>query len=94
MKWEARATAYAHRNEHVLLFSPEFVEIRSISTGRIVQVLDGKDIRLLDDALVAQRGRKDQDAMNDRIVELVETQELNVTTPSSATSLAWDGWDL
>ena len=93
MKWETRATAYAHRNEHVLLFSPEYVEIRSISTGRIVQVLEGKDIRLLDDAVVVQRGQKHQDALHDRIVELVETQELNVTTPS-ATSLAWDAWDL
>jgi hypothetical protein len=31
----------------VLLFSPEFIEVRHIQTGRLVQVVSGTDIRMM-----------------------------------------------
>lgn len=59
--------SYARRNGHVLLFSPEFIEIRN-TTGRIVQVIEGKEIRALysgpytkkENPILAMRGNKDE----------------------------------
>ncbi|KAF8149926.1 hypothetical protein B0H34DRAFT_731762 [Crassisporium funariophilum] len=105
IKWETTAVSYAHRNGHIMLISPEFIEIRSITTGRIVQVIEGRDIRLLysgpymskdDPVLVAMRGGKnDKDGVSEKIVELTETEEITVRTPGSATvSSIWDEWDM
>jgi hypothetical protein len=68
IKWETKVVSYANRNGHVLLFSPGFIEIRNSTTGRIVQVIEGQDIRLMysgpytkkeNPILVAMRGNKD-----------------------------------
>lgn len=98
-------TSFAHRGNHVLLFSPDFVEVRNINTGRLVQVIEGTDQRLLhcgqeEDArnsiLIAMKGSKDdQDGVSDKITELVETVE--IATPSTATAPQehiWDEWDM
>ncbi|KAF8806960.1 hypothetical protein BYT27DRAFT_7101268 [Phlegmacium glaucopus] len=100
VKWETKAVSYTHRNGHILLISPEFIEVRNITTGRIVQVIEGHDIRLLssgphtsksDPVLVAMcGGREDQVSVSEKIVELNETQEI-VHSPQADT---WDGWDM
>jgi len=89
------------------------VEIRHIQTGRLVQVLEGEDIRLLYPGplpgekvtLIAMRdGTSDVPGPKDKIVELVETQELRgsssnssspMVTPRSeyAASDIWDMWE-
>jgi len=107
--WETKATAFAHRESHVLLFSSEFIEIRHISTGRLDQVIEGFDIRLLlhtnlkskssdDTLLVAMRGDKDdKDGVSDKIIELVQTSEITtIQTPmtSTPTESLWDEWDM
>jgi hypothetical protein len=65
IKWETKANSYAYRDGHILLISSEFIEIRNVTTGRIVQVIEDEDIRLLssgpntgkgDPVLVAMRG--------------------------------------
>ena len=104
IKWETKAISYATRNGHVLLVSPEFIEIRNITTGRIVQVIEGKDIRLLYSGpyigkdhpiLVAMRGGKDdQDGVSDKIVEMIETEEISLMTPTTEQASAWDEWDM
>lgn len=110
IKWEAQATSYAHRGGHVLLFSRQFIEIRHVATGRLVQIIDGLEIRLLytptttnsdDTILVAMRGEKDdKDGISEKIVQLVETSELPVTSaesqvPSSAIPAeVWEEWDM
>lgn len=77
-------------------------------TGRIVQVVEGVDIRLLysgfsgsdkdDRILVAVRGDKnDKDgSYPDRLVELIETVEYVPQTPASAVPPAdmWEEWDM
>ena len=103
IKWESQATSYAHRGVHVLLFSPQFIEIRDVTTGRLVQVIEANDLRLLhagpmedadDTILVAMTGEKDdQDGISDKIVELVETREIISAAPSAVPSL-WDEWDM
>ncbi|KAG6909050.1 hypothetical protein DXG01_002202 [Tephrocybe rancida] len=105
IKWESPATSFAHKGNHVFLISPQFIEIRNINTGSIVQVIEGEDIRLLhagrgkEEALVAMRGSKDdKDGASEKIVELVETAELTIATPMSAVAASgpsvWDEWDM
>lgn len=78
--------------------------MRNITTGRLVQVIEGADLRLLhcehkdenDTILIAKRGVKDdKDGVSDQITELVETVE--ITTPSTARMSQeniWDEWDM
>ncbi|KAF9471223.1 hypothetical protein BDN70DRAFT_820276 [Pholiota conissans] len=104
IKWEVKAVSYAYRNGQILLISPEFIEVRNITTSRLVQVIEGRDIRLLysvpymskeDPVLVAMQGGKDdKDGVSDKIVELTETQELSMVTPTTATTSIWDEWDM
>uniref|UniRef100_A0A8H7Y279 Rho1 guanine nucleotide exchange factor 1 n=1 Tax=Psilocybe cubensis TaxID=181762 RepID=A0A8H7Y279_PSICU len=106
IKWEIKAVSYAYRNGHILLVSPEFIEIRNAGTGRIVQVIEGQDIRLLysgpystkdDPVLVVMRGKKDdKEGVSERIAELVQTEEISVMTPAVTTPSAsvWDEWDM
>ncbi|KAJ3518484.1 hypothetical protein NMY22_g13650 [Coprinellus aureogranulatus] len=85
LKWETKATSYAHRSGLILLISPRFIEIREVSTGRLVQVIEGGDIRLLysepeitphDNILVAMRGKfNDGGGLSEKIVELFKTVE-------------------
>jgi hypothetical protein len=93
--------SYAYRDGHILLISPEFIEIRNVTTGRIVQVIEGVDIRLLsssphtskgDPVLVAMRGGyQDQYSVGEKIVELNETEEI-VHSPEAADR--WVEWDM
>lgn len=108
IKWETKATSFAQRGYHVMLFSPQFIEIRNITTGRIVQVIEGSDIRLLysgpvynedDNVVFATKGSKDdKDGISEKIVELVATSEITATpaTPGLAgpTPSMWDEWDM
>ncbi|KAJ7475856.1 hypothetical protein FB451DRAFT_1351235 [Mycena latifolia] len=100
IRWECKAVAFAARGAHVLLFSPNFIEIRNVLTGLLVQVIEGQDIRLLhsaDDAiLVAMRGAHDDEAgASEKIIDLQETAE--IVGPRTATVQApaiWDEWDM
>lgn len=103
-RWECKATAFAHRGAHILLFSPEFVEIRNVATGRLVQVIEGRDVRLLHSGppvsapvLIAMRGKTDdRSGLSDEILELVETTA--IVTPGTpapgAVEGIWDEWDM
>jgi hypothetical protein len=105
IRWETKANQFTHRGSHILLFSTEFIEIRNVNTGRLVQVIEGTDIRLLhsdperngDNILIAMRGEKDdRDGVSDKITEMVETAELS-RTPSTARVVPenlWDEWDM
>ncbi|KAI0694624.1 hypothetical protein BC835DRAFT_1274268 [Cytidiella melzeri] len=101
LRWETKAVSYARRGENILLFSPEFIEIREISTGKLVQVIEGKDIRGVhasDRAIfVAMKGAGDKasGAATDMLVELIETADLTVLRKQdSKTAALWDEWDM
>ncbi|THH06430.1 hypothetical protein EW145_g4099 [Phellinidium pouzarii] len=51
VRWETKATRFADRSEHILLFCADFVEVRHKASGRLVQVLEGSDIKLLNSGL-------------------------------------------
>ncbi|KAJ3714271.1 hypothetical protein C8R42DRAFT_255481 [Lentinula raphanica] len=107
IKWESKIDSFAQRGTHVLLFSTQFIEIRDILTGRIVQVIEGEDIRLLyagptpdlhEPILIAMRSGDDNNTREgavDKIVELQETSEISaVRTPTTALPTMWEEWDM
>jgi len=92
VRWEIKATSYAHRGEHVLLISSEFVEVRHTATGRLVEVIPGQDLRLIStgpmegqSVLLARIGKKDDKngGQSDELLELIQTSELVSPSPDS-----------
>jgi RHO1 GDP-GTP exchange protein 1/2 len=47
LKWETKITSYACRAPYVFLVSSRFIEIRNIGNGRLLQVVEGGDIRMI-----------------------------------------------
>jgi len=86
--------------------SMDQAEVRNITTGRIVQVVEGRQIRLLysgpyttkdDPVLVVMQGEKnEQEGQSEKILALVETEEISVGSPTTTTTTAsvWDEWDI
>jgi len=104
IRWETQASGFAHRGNHILLVSSQFIEVRNINTGKIVQVIEDVDIRLMysgystsdrdDRVLVAIRGNKKEDSVAERVVELVETVEYVSYSAVSNVSDIRDEWDM
>ncbi|KAI6011778.1 hypothetical protein EDC04DRAFT_2958410 [Pisolithus marmoratus] len=105
VRWEMKANSFLHRAPHVLLFCSEFIEVRDVQTGRLDQVIEGADIRLLHAPsvrsvfpLVAWRGgRDDEDGLSEQIVELVDTAEITPVTPASGAFVPlelWEEWEM
>lgn len=71
-----------------------------------MQVIEGQDIRHLysgpytkkdNPILVGMRGNKEDEhgRQSEKIMELLETEEINLVSPTSATvSSVWDEWDI
>jgi hypothetical protein len=104
MRWETKATSFVAIGAHVLLFSPEFIEIRHATSGKLVQVIQGQDIQVLwsnyklDDStvLIGMKGENDdEDGASHKIVELVETREIMtpLTARNTREEAVWDTWD-
>ncbi|PSS19954.1 hypothetical protein EW026_g3219 [Hermanssonia centrifuga] len=72
-------------------------------TGRLVQVIEGENIRLVHTSeraiFVAMKGVQDKGAgwVTDKLVELVETSDLVAQQRTTQTNNAqglWDEWDM
>jgi len=48
VRWEIKANSFSYRHPHLLLFGDEFVDIRHAPTGQFKQMVEAKNIRLLD----------------------------------------------
>jgi hypothetical protein len=51
MEFVGKAKSAAMYGPYVLLFDPDFVEIRNAQNGRLRQVIAGRDVKCLDDGL-------------------------------------------
>ncbi|KAF2196340.1 hypothetical protein GQ43DRAFT_476417 [Delitschia confertaspora ATCC 74209] len=51
MEYVGKANSAAMYGPYVLLFDPDFVEIRNAQNGRLRQVISGRDVKCLDDGL-------------------------------------------
>ncbi|KAF9785479.1 CNH domain-containing protein [Thelephora terrestris] len=45
VEWEGKAERVAWHPPYILLFDPQFIEIRHVETGRLVQIISGNDMR-------------------------------------------------
>jgi hypothetical protein len=106
IRWETKATSYAHCGVLVLLFSSGFIEIRNVSTGRLVQVIEANDVRLLHcgvregrdrTILVSMRNQEDgKNGIGEKVVELLETSYLSTPATAGEEPLwdVWEEWDV
>jgi hypothetical protein len=51
MEFVGKAKSAAMYGPYVLLFDPDFIEIRNAQNGRLRQVISGRDVKCLDDGL-------------------------------------------
>jgi hypothetical protein len=88
---------------YILLFSTNFIEIRAVANGKLVQVIEGQDIKLLysgftpedKTVLIGMKGDKDdREGASYKIVDLVETQEIQTPSVNSTAEGLWDMWDM
>ena len=85
-----------------MLFSAKFIEVRSIASGKLVQVIEGGDVRLLhaglteEDMLVATMTGdvEDESGLSERVLELVPTTAIDVQAPVVRIQQYWDEWDM
>ena len=106
LRWEIKADSYSYRGDYIILFSSEFIEIRTVKSGKLVQVIEGEDIRRVDvgllsngrDAttLVAWKGREERGLAVDTLVELIETAPLQHSSSRASevrTEQQWADFD-
>ncbi|KAH8099970.1 hypothetical protein BXZ70DRAFT_1024921 [Cristinia sonorae] len=105
LRWETRADSFAHRNGHLILVSSSFIEIRTLHTGKLVQVIEGIDIQLVHaserSAMISMKadGGKSNETEY-KLVELVETanlaeQQAQLRSPGvNGHQGLWDEWDM
>ncbi|KAI5122312.1 hypothetical protein M0805_002388 [Coniferiporia weirii] len=67
VRWETKAMRFAERWEHVLLISTDFIEVRHKTTGRLVQVIEGSDIRLLNVGLLSAEASQNGSVQPDSV---------------------------
>jgi len=78
-EWERRANSYARCGPHLLLLSSVYIEVRNIDTGKLVQIVDVNDMRLLRSSLTEPNmlvaamigGTEDDGGRTERLGELI-----------------------
>jgi RHO1 GDP-GTP exchange protein 1/2 len=101
VRWEIRALSWAARLPNILLFSADFIEVRDAPTGRLVQVIEAKDIRLLQSAcpdhgplLVGVKGdADDKNGLTDKLVEILETKPIDGSPDEVFLDSQWAEWE-
>ena len=58
MEFVGKAKSAALYGPYVLLFDPDFIEVRNAQNGRLRQVISGRDVKCLDDGLSGGSGGK------------------------------------
>lgn len=85
-----------------MLFSPKFIEVRSLASGKLVQVIEGGDIRLVhsglreEDMLVAAMTGdvEDESGLSEKVLELVQTTAIDTQELMGRVEQHWDDWDV
>jgi hypothetical protein len=85
-----------------LLFSPKFIEVRSIASGKLVQVIEGGGVRLVhsglteEDMLVAAMTGdvEDESGLSEKVLELVQTSAIDTQELMGRVEQHWDEWDV
>lgn len=72
IEWEGTAERVAFHPPHILLFDSRFIEVRNVETGRLAQIIPGKEIRCIWD------GRGLSSSHSNQVVSDSEQQEAKV----------------
>lgn len=74
MKLTGTVHSFAMREEYLIGFAPDLVQVRIIETGELLQTIIGKDIRCVDDAQTGDNNIKlvMQHPVSENIQVLVE----------------------
>lgn len=74
VRWETKVVNWALRSPYVLLFSAGWIEVRHVPTGRLEQVEEAADLRMLQIAepnngnlLLARRGEDGPNGLTDKL---------------------------
>ena len=86
VEWERKATAFARRGPHLLLFSPGYIEVRNVESGRLtlVNMVRVNGLRPLRSGLtegvllvgVLTGGSEDDGSRTETLVELIPTEAI------------------
>ena len=81
IEWERKATAFARRGPHLLLFSPGYIEVRNVGSGKLelVKMVPVNELRALRSGLTEGRllvgvmtgGSEDDGSRTEKLVELI-----------------------
>jgi hypothetical protein len=79
IEWERKASAFALRGPHLLLFSPGYIEVRKVDSGKLFRMVEVNELRLLRSGLTEGRllvgvmtgGAEADGSRTERLVELV-----------------------
>ena len=81
IEWERKATAFARSGPHLLLFSPGYIEVRNVESGKLelVKMVGVNELRPLRSGLTEGRllvgvmtgGSEDDGSRTERLVELI-----------------------
>lgn len=79
IEWERKATAFAHRGSHLLLFSPGYIEVRDIATVKLIRMVPFNELRPLRSGIsegllliaVMTGGTEDDGSRTEKLVELI-----------------------
>jgi len=101
IRWETHVQSFVAREPYVILVGRSSIEVRHAPTGRLLQILLGKEIRLVQKlprgagpTLVARRGEKDdQGGLSDQLMELVETSPIGAPEIDESDGI-WEEWGL
>ena len=85
-----------------MLFSPKFIEVRSIASGKLVRVIEGVDVRLMhsglteEDMLVAAMTGdiEDENGLSEKVLELMPTAAIDAQQLVGRVEQYWDEWDV
>jgi len=101
VRWEGKAVAWAIRLPYILLFNSDFIEVRFVPTGRLIQVITAKDIRFLQTAssekgplLIAVKGEgDDKNGVTDKLVDITETKPIGGGPDEVFLDSQWAEWE-
>ena len=88
VQWEIKAQSFSYRHPHLLLIGEDFIDIRHAPTGQFKQMVEAKNIRLLDSVgiggwkgslfLVWRGAHNDKEGQSWALVEGLETAPLDI----------------
>ena len=91
IEWEGTAERVVLHSPYILLFDSQFIEIRHIQTGGLVQIISGNDIGCTWDGPADGRNR---DSMKDPQVHVVMTNTVLTTVGNDGKAVAQNLFEL